>query len=80
MPAERKDKDRFERRELSDFDVLNEALKGITGVYFVYPIHIPGILEATALFAEAALTPEVGVYRKSREFGRCKIALHMENA
>jgi NAD(P)H dehydrogenase (quinone) len=45
--------------ELSDFDVLNEALKGITGVYFVYPIHIPGILEATALFAEAALEQKV---------------------
>ena len=46
--------------ELSDFDVLNEALKGITGAYFVYPIHIPGILEATALFAEAALEQKIG--------------------
>ncbi len=45
--------------ELSDFDVLNEALKGITAAYFVYPIAIPGILEATALFAEAALEQKI---------------------
>jgi NAD(P)H dehydrogenase (quinone) len=46
--------------DLSDFDAVNEALKGITGAYFVYPIQVPGILEATALFAHAALEQGVG--------------------
>lgn len=41
--------------DLSDFDTVDEALAGITGAYFVYPIQVPGILEATALFAQAAL-------------------------
>ena len=40
---------------LSDFEAVNEALKGITEAYFVYPIEVPGILEATAFFAQAAL-------------------------
>jgi NAD(P)H dehydrogenase (quinone) len=46
--------------DLSDFEAVNEALKGITGVYFVYPIEVPGILEATAFFAQAALEQGVG--------------------
>jgi uncharacterized protein YbjT (DUF2867 family) len=46
--------------DLSDFDAVNEALKGITGAYFVFPIQIPGILEATAFFAQAALEQGVG--------------------
>jgi hypothetical protein len=29
-------------------------LKGITAAYFVFPIKVPGILEATAFFAQAA--------------------------
>src|SRR6266478_3314989 len=45
--------------DLSDFETVNEALKGITGAYFVYPIRIPGILEATAFFAQAALEQNV---------------------
>jgi NAD(P)H dehydrogenase (quinone) len=40
--------------DLSDFEAVNEALKGIEAAYFVYPIQVPGILEATAFFAEAA--------------------------
>jgi hypothetical protein len=36
------------------------ALKGITAAYFVYPIKVPGILEATAFFAQAALEQGVG--------------------
>ena len=46
--------------DLSDFDAVSEALKGITGAYFVYPIQVPGILEATAFFAQAAIEQGVG--------------------
>jgi len=35
-------------------------LKGITAAYFVFPIQVPGILEATAFFAQAALEQGVG--------------------
>ena len=41
--------------DLSDFEVVNAALKGISAAYFVYPIQIPGILEATTYFAQSAL-------------------------
>jgi NAD(P)H dehydrogenase (quinone) len=40
--------------DLSDFEAVNEALKGMEAAYFVDPIQVPGILEATAFFAEAA--------------------------
>jgi NAD(P)H dehydrogenase (quinone) len=46
--------------DLSDFDSVSEALKGITGAYFMYPIQVPGILEATAFFAQAAIEAGVG--------------------
>ena len=46
--------------DLSDFDAVDAALEGITGAYFVYPIQVPGILEATAYFAQAALERGVG--------------------
>jgi NAD(P)H dehydrogenase (quinone) len=48
------------RGDLSDFEAVSEALKGITAAYFVYPIQVPGILEATAFFAQAAIEQEVG--------------------
>ncbi len=41
--------------DLSDFDSVSAALKGISGAYFLYPIQVPGILEATAFFAQAAI-------------------------
>jgi uncharacterized protein YbjT (DUF2867 family) len=41
--------------DLSDFEAVGAALKGITAAYFVYPIQVPGILEATAFFAQAAI-------------------------
>jgi NAD(P)H dehydrogenase (quinone) len=41
--------------DISDFAVLDKALDGITGTYFCYPIKIPGIVESTAFFAQAAL-------------------------
>ena len=46
--------------DLSDFDSVSAALKGITGAYFVYPIQVPGILEGTAFFAQAAIEEGVG--------------------
>src|SRR5271154_5822476 len=46
--------------DLLDFEAVSEALKGVTGAYFVYPIQVPGLLEATAFFAQAALEQGVG--------------------
>jgi NAD(P)H dehydrogenase (quinone) len=40
--------------DLLDFHSINAAMKGITGVYFMYPIEDPGILESTAYFIQAA--------------------------
>jgi NAD(P)H dehydrogenase (quinone) len=39
--------------DLHDIDVVNEAAEGARAAYFVYPIS-PGLLEATATFAQAA--------------------------
>jgi NAD(P)H dehydrogenase (quinone) len=41
--------------DLSDFEAVHAALKGITSAYYVYPIQVPGIIEATAFFAQAAV-------------------------
>lgn len=41
--------------DLSDFEAVSEALQGITAAYFVFPVKVPGLLEATAFFAQAAL-------------------------
>jgi NAD(P)H dehydrogenase (quinone) len=41
--------------DLSDFEAVSEALKGISAAYFVFPIQVPGILESTAFFAQAAI-------------------------
>lgn len=38
---------------LLDFESVRSAMEGIEGAYFVYPI-MPGILQATAYFAQAA--------------------------
>jgi NAD(P)H dehydrogenase (quinone) len=45
--------------DLTDFESVSQALRGITGAYFLYPIQVPGIVEATAYFAQAAI--EAGV-------------------
>ena len=39
--------------DLLDFMTIRPALEGISGAYFVYPI-VPGIVDATAYFAQAA--------------------------
>ncbi len=41
--------------DLNDFDSVSNALDGISAAYFLYPIQVPGILEATAFFIQAAL-------------------------
>jgi NAD(P)H dehydrogenase (quinone) len=41
--------------DLSDFESVSEALQGITAAYFVFPVKVAGLLEATAVFAQAAL-------------------------
>lgn len=46
--------------DLSDFDAVARATEGVAAAYFVYPIQVPGILEATALFAQAAGENGVG--------------------
>ena len=48
------------RGDLSDFEAVSAALQEITAAYFVYPVKVPGILEATAFFAQAALEQGVG--------------------
>lgn len=44
--------------ELDDFDAMRAALRGVHGAYFMYPVQ-PGIVKATAQFAQAAI--EAGV-------------------
>src|SRR5258707_15046666 len=39
--------------DLLDFEAVRSAMEGVKGAYFVYPIK-PGILQATAYFAQAA--------------------------
>lgn len=46
--------------ELTDFNSVSDAMEGISTAYFVYPIQVPGILEATAYFIQAALEQNVG--------------------
>ena len=60
--------------DLSDFEAVNESLKGITGAYFVYPIRVPGILEATAFFAQAALERGVGAIVNMSQISARRIA------
>ena len=41
--------------DLSDFEAVSKALQRITAAYFVFPVKVPGVLEATAFFAQTAL-------------------------
>lgn len=60
--------------DVSDFDALSEALKGITGAYFVFPIKVPGILEATAFFAQAAIEQGVSAIVNMSQISDRRIA------
>jgi len=46
--------------ELSDFNRISEVMRDIRAAYYLYPIQVPGIIESTAYFAQAALEEGVG--------------------
>ena len=60
--------------DLSDFEAVSEALKGITAAYFVFPVKVPGILEATAFFAQAAIEQGVGAIVNMSQISARRIA------
>ena len=60
--------------DLLDFDSVNAALEGITGAYFMYPIQVSGILEGTALFAQAAIDQGVGFIVNMSQIAARRIA------
>jgi len=41
--------------DLSDFNRIGEVLQDIRAAYYLFPIQVPGIIESTAYFAQAAL-------------------------
>jgi NAD(P)H dehydrogenase (quinone) len=45
--------------DLLDLDRVRAAMEGVTGAYFVYPFK-PGLIEAAAFFAQAAIEAGVG--------------------
>ena len=60
--------------DLSDFDSVSTALKGVTGAYYMYPIQVPGILEGTAIFAQAAIEEGVGFIVNMSQIAARKVA------
>jgi NAD(P)H dehydrogenase (quinone) len=46
--------------DLLDFDTVSSATVGVTAAYFCYPIDPPRLLDATAIFAQAASEAGVG--------------------
>src|ERR1700757_4919637 len=46
--------------DLLDVDAVSSAMVGVTAAYFCYPIDPPRLLEATAIFAQAAADAGVG--------------------
>jgi NAD(P)H dehydrogenase (quinone) len=55
--------------DLLDLESVTSALKDISSAFFVYPIKFPGIIEATAYFAQAALANGVGHIVNLSQFG-----------
>jgi len=55
--------------DLLNLDSVTAAMKGIRSAFFVYPIQQPGIIEATAYFAQAALENGVGNIVNLSQFG-----------
>ena len=60
--------------DLSDFEAVTAALKGVSAAYFVYPIQVPGILESTAFFAQAAVEQGVGAIVNMSQISARRIA------
>ncbi|MEO6282928.1 MAG: NmrA family NAD(P)-binding protein [Dyadobacter sp.] len=55
--------------DLSDLNSVAAAMKGISSAFFVFPITRPGIIEATAYFAQAAAENQVGHIVNLSQFG-----------
>jgi len=55
--------------DLLDLESVSSALKNISNAFFVYPVKYPGIIEATAYFAQAALENGVGYIVNLSQFG-----------
>jgi NAD(P)H dehydrogenase (quinone) len=55
--------------DLTDLDAVSAAMKGITSAFFVFPITRPGIIQATAYFAQAAVENGVGHIVNLSQFG-----------
>lgn len=60
--------------DLTDFEAVNEALQGITTAYFVFPVRVPGVLEATAFFAQAAIEQGLGAIVNMSQISARRIA------
>ena len=62
--------------DLHDYGQVRSALKGVNRAYFVYPIR-PGILQATAYFAQAAKEAGVdGIVNMSQKSARADARSH----
>ena len=57
--------------DLHDFMTVRQALEGVAGAYFVYPDD-PGIVEATAYFAQAAKEANCQPLCTCRKFRRAE--------
>jgi NAD(P)H dehydrogenase (quinone) len=55
--------------DLLTLDEVSEAMKGVTSAFFVFPNDKPGIVEATAFFAQAAAENGVGHIVNLSQFG-----------
>src|ERR1700754_4848464 len=55
--------------DLLDLDSVSAAMKGIKSAFFVYTIREPGIIEASAYFAQAALENGVEAIVNLSQFG-----------
>ena len=56
--------------DLLDIDAVSSAMVGVTAAYFCYPIDPPRLLEATAIFAQAATEAGRGHRRHAPDDGR----------
>ena len=66
--------------DLLDMDSMRAALKGVRAAYFVYPIE-PGLLEATAYFAQAAKEADVqAIVNMSQISARSEASSHAARA
>ena len=66
--------------DLDDYGSVRAALEGVAGAYFCYPI-APGLLEATARFAQAAREAGVGmIVNMSQVIAREDAASHAASA